>query len=164
MDIRYMRMIVKDDCVPRGLFRYDFRGRVVGDCSESVNEEVLVLKKERQPIHTMIEKYREAARRHGEATERGDDKVANKTAEVIAAAHREIVSCGEAASDALLALLDDVEPGVRLWAAADLLDRYPDKAVPVLAELVSTTRLIGMSAQQTLKEWRGRLVISRGEE
>ena len=115
-------------------------------------------------LSNLIEVYRASARSHGEATEHGDHKTANGSANAIAAIYVEIENRGSDAADRLLALLTDPAPGVRLWSASHTLDRFPARAVPVLEQLTSSTRLIGMSAQTTLNEWRaGRLRFSRAK-
>lgn len=100
---------------------------------------------------TPAERYREAARRHGAATESGDYEAAN------AAYDRLIESLGELKKipDGLRAievLLEDRDPNVRCWAATHLLPS--SKAADVLEELSHESSIAAFNARQVLKEWK----------
>jgi hypothetical protein len=103
----------------------------------------------------LVEAYREAARHHGEATEAGNHKAANKAAERIAAIYSELRRRGRDALAKLLPLLADPAVGVRVWSAAHALEFAPELGVAVLEQLSSARGLAGVSAETTLKEWRG---------
>jgi hypothetical protein len=108
---------------------------------------------------TLVEEYRAAACAHGDATEHGDHKRANREHDKIAAVHRELRGRGADALRALLPLLDDTDPGVRYWAGAHALDFAPqdgERALVAMSEIPNS--LVSFSAATTLREWRaGRL-------
>lgn len=107
-------------------------------------------------IPELLSAYRDAATRHGKATETGDHKAANKMANVVATVYSELRRRG--AREHLLPLLTDEAGGVRLWAASHALEFAPQQGAQVLTSLASAGRLLGMSAEMTLREWRaGRL-------
>lgn len=110
------------------------------------------------PVERLVQSYRDAAARHGEALTVGNHKVANKAADVIAAIYSELRRRGATAQNHLIQLLDDPTPRVRGWAAAHALEFAPDKGEAVLQELALHSGFLGVSAETTLKEWRaGRL-------
>jgi Domain of unknown function (DUF2019) len=109
-------------------------------------------------VLTLVDAYREAAKQHGEATENGDRKKANKSAELVSAIYSELRRRGPDAQRHLLSLTTDPTPGVRLWAASHALEFSPAEGENTLERLIVEGRLLGLSAQTTLKEWRaGRL-------
>jgi hypothetical protein len=104
--------------------------------------------------------YRDAAAKHGEATERADHHVANEMADLVAEIYAELRSRGSDAQRELLGLLADEAASVRLWAATHALEFAPEDGEPVLRSLVSMGRLLGFTADMTLTEWRaGRLTF-----
>jgi hypothetical protein len=106
----------------------------------------------------LIEAYRAAAARHGDATESSDHRTANAAGEQIGKTYSEIRRRGIEAQRLLLPLLSDGSPGVRMWAAAHALEFSPNQGEPVLEQLVGVGRFLGLSAEMTLREWRaGRL-------
>ncbi len=106
----------------------------------------------------LIDGYRAYAKRHGQATENGEHKEANKAAEQIAAAYRELRKHGEDAQREILRLIADPDPGIRLWSASHALEFSQPEAQAALTELAKSKSLLGLSAEMTLKEWRaGRL-------
>ena len=112
----------------------------------------------RMDVVQLVDAYRAAARQHGEASEKGDYKAANQSAELVTAVYSELRRRGPIAQDALLPLLADPAPGIRLWSASHALDFSPTEAESALILLSSSERLLGLSAETTLKEWRaGRL-------
>ena len=109
-------------------------------------------------VAQLISAYQEAARQHGDASEDGDYKTANKSAGLIAAIYAELRRQGLAAQKELLSLLASPTPGVRLWSASHALEFSPDEGERVLSELAMQRQVLGLSAATTLKEWReGRL-------
>ncbi len=83
----------------------------------------------------------------------------NRAADCLAAVYRELRRRGPDAQAALLPLVTDPNPGVRLWAAVHALEFDPARGEPVVAEAArSDPSLRGFSAQITLREWKaGRL-------
>ena len=102
---------------------------------------------------TLIEAYRAAAAAHGAATEKSDYRKANRHHDVVAAIYRELRTRGDAAQLELLALLDDLDPHVRGWAAAHALDFAPERGERVLRRLASSGGAVGLNAEMTLREW-----------
>jgi hypothetical protein len=106
----------------------------------------------------LIIAYREAAKRHGEATTQGDHKAANESAELIAAIYSEIKRRGLDAKRQLLPLLHDLIPAVRLWAASHALEFSPNEGEITLEQISKNQGFLAFDAKMTLKEWRaGRL-------
>ena len=109
-------------------------------------------------LESLIDRYIDAARQHGEATERGDWRTANAAAASIAAIYAELRRRGPDAQRQLLRLLFDPSPGVSGWAGAHALEFAPSEGAAALTRLASSPGLAGLSAETTLKEWRnGRL-------
>lgn len=109
-------------------------------------------------VGRLVEAYRDAAKRHGEASEIGDSKSANKAAELVAAIYSELRQRGTEAQKALLPLLADPASGVRLWVGSHALEFSPTDGESCLRKLASSRCLLGLSAEVTLKEWQaGRL-------
>lgn len=109
-------------------------------------------------LRELLDAYREAAQRHGVATESGDYADGNSAADLIAAIYSELRRRGLEAQKALLPFLGDDDPGVRLWSASHALEFSPSEAEPVLRELIPVGVFLGLSAETTLREWHaGRL-------
>jgi len=102
---------------------------------------------------TPIERYRRAARRHGEATEAGNDREANDAHDQLVAALEEL-NTNPRGLGALDALLDDQDTSVRCWAAAHLLPTGSERAIDALESLANGTGIIAFDAKQVLKQWR----------
>jgi len=101
----------------------------------------------------LVAEYVTAASRHGQATEAGDSRTANKSADVVAHVHTELRHRG--LREALLPLLEHPDPGVRCWAGSHVLEFAPDAAEGVLSSLARQQgSLISFSAEMTLKVWR----------
>jgi len=106
----------------------------------------------------LIKAYSEAAKIQGQATENGDYKTGNKASDLIAAIYSELRNRGIEAQRALLPLLKNDDPGVKLWAASHALDFSPIDGESVLESLISVGYFLGLCAKTTLDEWRkGRL-------
>jgi Domain of unknown function (DUF2019) len=106
----------------------------------------------------LVEVYRDAAKQHGEATEAGDHKTANRSADLISEVYAELRQRGADAQRALLPLLTDPASGVRLWSASHALEFAPEEGEAVLKKLASGGTFLGMTAKMTLEECRaGRL-------
>ena len=109
-------------------------------------------------LDSLIDGYSDAARQHGEATERGDWRTANAAADLIAAIYAELRRRGPDAQRQLLQLLFDPSPGVIVWAGAHALEFAPGEGVAALTRVATLQGLAGLTAETTLKEWRnGRL-------
>jgi hypothetical protein len=105
-------------------------------------------------LEKLIAKYVEAAKRHGEATDCGDNKTANKQYKVIEKCYSELMAHGEVGIRELIPLLDDPNNFVRLWAASHLLHVEPTRAKQILANLSGIKgSLVGFNADMVLKEW-----------
>lgn len=107
-----------------------------------------------------MERYRAAALAHGEATEAGDHRRANKAHQQLVEALRAVRATGDAAG-ALGKLMDDPELAVRVWAATHGLEFDPDAAERVLSGIASGGHTIHQfNAEMVLREWRaGRLTF-----
>ena len=105
-------------------------------------------------LEQLLVAYKEAARVHGAATESGDYRSGNKAAELITAIYSELRQRGESAQRELLPLLNDDDPGVRLWSASHALEFAPLEGEVVLVALLPVGRLLGLSAKTTLTEWK----------
>lgn len=107
----------------------------------------------------LVAAYTAAAAAHGRATEEADPAVANRSADAIAAIHRELRKRDEL--ERLLPLLEHPEGGVRCWAGGHLLAFAPARAKKALKDLASEDGLVAMAAEVTLEEWsEGRLKFS----
>lgn len=105
-------------------------------------------------VAALITMYREAALRHGVATEQGNLRRANRHHGEIANIYRELRSRGDHARAALLPLLDDIEEHVRAWVAAHALEFAPERGLKILQRLAQRPALAGFNAAMTLEEWR----------
>jgi hypothetical protein len=106
-------------------------------------------------VEDLLRSYSQAAAAHGKATEEGDHKTANKMANMVSSVYSELRRRGAEAQRALLPLLHNENPGVRLWVASHALEFSPIDGEPVLVELASTYHsFTGMTAQVTLSQWR----------
>ena len=106
----------------------------------------------------LVEMYRDAAKQHGEATETGDHKTANRSADLISEVYAQLRQRDADAQRALLPLLTDPASGVRLWSASHALEFAPEEGEAVLKKLAAGGTFLGMTAKMTLEECRaGRL-------
>jgi hypothetical protein len=103
----------------------------------------------------LVVTYRDAAKRHGEATLSDDPSSGNADARLIGAVYAELRR--RDLRSALLPLLENGDIGVRKWAAAHALDFAPDQGEPVLSEIArdDPAGILGFGAEMTLEEWRG---------
>jgi hypothetical protein len=104
-------------------------------------------------IGELVRLYEEAASQHRKGIEEGTPKVANRAANGVAAAYRELRRRGGNTRDALLPLLLSDDPGVQGWAAAHALEFAPERGRAVLEFLAQKEGSIGFSALMTLKVW-----------
>jgi hypothetical protein len=109
-------------------------------------------------LGALISAYSEAAKVQAAATETGDYKTGNTASELLAAIYSELRRRGRESQWALLPLLGNDDPGVRLWSASHALEFAPSDGEQVLRALIPIGKLVGLSARTTLEEWRrGRL-------
>jgi hypothetical protein len=105
-------------------------------------------------LSELIAAYSEAAQIEGQAIESGDFRTENKASDLLAAIYSELRRRGREAQCALLPLLNERDPGIRLWAASHALDFSPSDGQPVLEALVPIGKFLGLCAKATLDEWR----------
>ncbi|WP_428265655.1 HEAT repeat domain-containing protein [Haliangium sp.] len=105
---------------------------------------------------SLIEQYKEAAMRHGNAK---SARAANAAAEKLATIYRALREQDMRAM--LLPLLESPDPSVQSWAASHALEFEPDAALPVLERLAGgPPGAVRADASMTLEEWRaGRLAF-----
>lgn len=108
-----------------------------------------------ESLEALVEGYARAAAAHGEATEVGDSRKANAAHLTIASTYRELRARGLDAQRALLPLLDDPRPGVRLWAGAHALEFAAAEGERALLALSARQgSLVAFGASMTLRVWR----------
>jgi hypothetical protein len=100
----------------------------------------------------LVKAYRQAAKEHSEATEKGEHVHANEAAELIALIYSEVRRRG--VQSKLLPLLFDASLGVQLWSASHALEFSSNDGEAVLRRLSAAGGLVGLDAEMTLKEWR----------
>ena len=97
----------------------------------------------------------EASGLHGEASRTGNSRTANAQYKRIVAAWKELRGRGEEGRAALLRLMGNSNPDVRMWAASHVLEFDPGAAKAELERLASgPSSLVRFDAEMTLKEWR----------
>src|SRR5438105_3206183 len=90
-------------------------------------------------ISELVAEYERAASAHGVATRTGDRTMSNRAHHRLSSVYRILRERGLDAQKALLPLLDNVDPAVRLWAGAHALEFAPDQGRETLAILESGT-------------------------
>jgi hypothetical protein len=105
-------------------------------------------------IEASIDRYAAAAAAHGEASERGDHKRANREFNVISGVYRGLRAKGPEAQSRLLRLLDHPNAAVRGWAASHALEFSSGAGEKVLQALIKDGGLPGFNAEMVLQEWR----------
>ena len=104
---------------------------------------------------SLVKMYARSAAAHGRFSEEADNRSANRHADIVAAVYRELRARGRDAQLALMPLLEDPDPDIRVWAAGHALEFAPEDGEKVLTEMAAAFKgLIGWSAEMTLKEWR----------
>ena len=99
--------------------------------------------------------YVDAARAHGDATEKGDHKSANRCAETLGTLYKQICESGEPGAQALRSLMSHRDQSVRYWAAYHCLPYAPLEVEATLAEIAKGRgTLVSFSAQITVEQWR----------
>jgi len=105
-------------------------------------------------LERYIHMYRENAILHGEASQNGDYKSANKSHDIIIKTLYKIRELDDVGNDALLTLTDDKDASVRVWAATHSLEYDTIKAEKTLSQLASCEGIIALGAEITLSEWK----------
>lgn len=114
---------------------------------------------ERVEVPTLIERYVDAAGRHGRASQDGSHEEANAAYEDLARLYGELRKRGPEAQQQLQPLLAHPDAFVRVWVGAHALEFAPEEGEATLRKLSETDpSLAGFDAKVTLEEWRaGRL-------
>jgi hypothetical protein len=106
-------------------------------------------------VDELVVEYRRAATAQWAAIAGGQRKAAYANSDIVAKVYTELRARGRDAQMALLPLLEDLEPGVRAWAAAHALEFAPDRGEPVLRALEQNPKgLTAVTAKYALKQWR----------
>lgn len=104
-------------------------------------------------IEDVVMNYVAAATKHGEATEKGNFKVANREYKIIEKSYTQLIQSGYEGFQELLKLTSHKKDYVRLWSASHTLSIYEEIAKKTLSELSNKPNFIGITAQTTLEEW-----------
>jgi hypothetical protein len=109
----------------------------------------------------LIEQYRKAAMRHGDAVEKGKSKIANKWFDQGIRISHHFRRGGAEMQRAFMVLLYDINPWVRCRAATHSLEFAPVEALKALEQVAAgPPSLVQFNAEMVLREWRaGRLQI-----
>lgn len=111
---------------------------------------------ENKSLEDLLAEYKAAAIQHTTGTEEeGEVELTNDAADQIAARYQELRRRGPSVLRTLLGFLDDVHPGVRLWAATHALEIDPLRAEQVLEQISKNHGgSLGFDAEMTLGLWR----------
>jgi len=102
--------------------------------------------------------YRGAASEYGRCSADEGHTEANRQAERLAAAYRELRRRGVESQRQILQLLGDEDESVRSWAGAHALEFASERGEAVLSTLADGSTVAAFNARMTLREWRaGRL-------
>ncbi|RKH94928.1 DUF2019 domain-containing protein [Corallococcus sp. AB038B] len=103
-------------------------------------------------IEELVQWYEESAIAHGQALDAADSRSANRAADKIIGAYRELRSRG--ATSQLLPLLQSKNESVRSHVAAHALEFAPEFGEPVLLWIAKRPGFNGIAAFYALKSWR----------
>ncbi|MBN9685269.1 MULTISPECIES: DUF2019 domain-containing protein [unclassified Corallococcus] len=103
-------------------------------------------------IEDLVQWYAEASIAYGQSLEAADSRSANRAADKISAAYRELRSRG--ATSHLLALLQNEDETVRTNVAAHAMEFAPEFGEPVLLWIEKRPGRNGLAAHYVLKAWR----------
>jgi hypothetical protein len=110
-----------------------------------------------ESVEALITEFRSLAIQQREAMEEGNHRLANRLDDRVMRVYSKLTTRGHTSQAALLALLDDQDPRVRIWAVVYALEVAPDRAETVLEELDHTaTGVLGVSAMHALHRLRQR--------
>lgn len=107
---------------------------------------------QRASVEELVHWYEESSIAYGQAIEAADSRSANRAADKISAAYRELRSRG--ATSQLLPLLQNENETVRTNVAAHALEFAPELGEPVLLWIAKQPGLNGLAAEYALKAWR----------
>jgi hypothetical protein len=93
-----------------------------------------------------------AAIKHGDATESGDYKSANKAYAQIINAKDDLKNAGKL--KLLFELLNHTSISVRLWAAREMLPYYKDESIKVLRDITKLNNIYSLDADTVISEWQ----------
>jgi hypothetical protein len=102
-------------------------------------------------INTALELFKGAATIHGECTENGNYKLANKNYDKIVKAVDYLKK--ESKRDYLYQFLGDLNIWVRGWSALYLLPLYEEDALKVLNIIAAGKGIVSSVAETTIQEW-----------
>jgi hypothetical protein len=105
-------------------------------------------------VDELVAVYAEAAMAHARASGEGDHRRTNKQHDIVADAYRELRRRGSDAQNALLAMREHPDPGLRSWIGAHALEFAPVEGEHILSELARAGGLQGFNAEMTLTSWR----------
>ncbi|MBZ4334501.1 DUF2019 domain-containing protein [Corallococcus interemptor] len=103
-------------------------------------------------IEELIQWYEESAIAYGQALDAADSRSANRAADALSGAYRELRSRG--ATSQLLPLLESKDEIVRSFVATHALEFAPEHGEPVLLWLAARPGPNRTPAQYALKAWR----------
>ncbi len=105
-----------------------------------------------EKIETLLEKYIEAAIKHGQASEEGDYKTANKQYSVLDKIYNTLKKNDNL--NELLKLIDHSNDHVKLWASSHTLQIEPNIAKKILLKLrEGPPSVVRLDAEMILEEW-----------
>jgi HEAT repeats len=115
-------------------------------------------------VNRLLQDYIDAAILHGEASARGNYKVANKQYTNLTRIYKRFEKDKITANNLLGELLQHENTSVRIWAAAHALGLKieTEKAVKTLEEASrdNSVGILRLNAEMTLKEWNERGTLS----
>jgi len=116
---------------------------------------------EKMNINELLNAYAEFSKLHGESTETGDFRGANKAHDSLQKIYKRIIIQSPDSLSRLLGLLTSPDSGTRLWAATHCLAISPKEAESALEILGKKSRsFVAVSANAVLNEWKkGRLLL-----
>ncbi len=102
----------------------------------------------------LIRRYQLAAAGYAQAINMGNTVDSNKCFDEVESTFRELKQQGKPGLEAVSKLLESDNDGVKLWAAAHLLN-YPEfNSLPILERLRESSTILAMTAEVTLDQWR----------
>ena len=105
-------------------------------------------------LEHLIVRYKTAAAGYAHAIEVGDAENSDKCFDEVESAFMDLKQQGRPGLEAVATLLGSDNEGVRLWAAAHLLN-YPEfNSLPILEALIASSSILAMTAEVTLDQWR----------
>jgi hypothetical protein len=121
-------------------------------CSNEVNMKPHEL--EVTSVAEVVAAYENAVKANGLAIMNGDTDAANAAYDFVWLCSKELKKRGPDTQRALLALLDNNDPQVRLCAAKDALEFAPDMGQQELEKLAKSNFIWALDAKLILREWK----------